>query len=148
MSLNNVIGIIRRRKNSIISLRLRFLEIPHKIMWVSCGVHFKGLGVQKGTQTPCWLRPCRQGSMTISRLYSRGVFGQLWVYGSSLLTISVDMNVDTTIHNPQVSLNNLAVANSPNSTTNLWVKVKVNFIKENFTDGLVTESHLPSLYTE
>ena len=22
------------------------------------GVLFKGLGVQKGTQTPCWLRPC------------------------------------------------------------------------------------------
>ena len=26
--------------------------------WVSWGVPFKGLGVQKGTQTPCWLRPC------------------------------------------------------------------------------------------
>ena len=50
-------GIIRRWKNSIISLRLRFLEIPHKENWVSWGVHFKGLGVQKGTQTPCWLRP-------------------------------------------------------------------------------------------
>ena len=30
ISLNNVMGIIRRWKNSIISLRLRFLEIPHK----------------------------------------------------------------------------------------------------------------------
>ena len=25
--------------------------------WMSWGVIFKGLGVQKGTQTPCWLRP-------------------------------------------------------------------------------------------
>ena len=40
-------GIIRRWKNSIISLRLRFLEIPHKNIWVSRGVLFKGLGVQK-----------------------------------------------------------------------------------------------------
>ena len=46
-----------RWKNSIVSLRLRFLEIPHKKVWVSWGVLFKGLGVQKGTQTPCWLRP-------------------------------------------------------------------------------------------
>ena len=28
-----------------------------KKMWVSLGVLFKGLGVQKDTQTPCWLRP-------------------------------------------------------------------------------------------
>ena len=57
ISLNNVMGIIRRWKNSIISLRLGFLEIPHKHIWVSWGVLFKGLGVQKGTQAPCWLRP-------------------------------------------------------------------------------------------
>ena len=38
-------------------MRLRFLEIPHKKIWVYWGVLFKGLGVQKGTQTPCWLRP-------------------------------------------------------------------------------------------
>ena len=57
ISLNNVMGIIRRWKNSIISLRLGFLEILHKNIWVSWGVLFKGLGVQKGTQTPCWLRP-------------------------------------------------------------------------------------------
>ena len=57
ISLYNVMGIIRRWKSSIISLRLGFLEIPHKNIWVSWGVLFKGLGVQKGTQTPCWLRP-------------------------------------------------------------------------------------------
>ena len=34
------------RKNSIISLRLGFLEIPLKNIWVSWGVLFKGLGVQ------------------------------------------------------------------------------------------------------
>ena len=28
------------------------------MFWVSWGVLFKGLGVQKDTQTPCWLRPC------------------------------------------------------------------------------------------
>ena len=33
-------------------------EIPHKNFWVSWGVLFEGLGVQKDTQTPCWLRPC------------------------------------------------------------------------------------------
>ena len=60
ISLNNVTGIIRRWKNSIISLRLRYLEIPHKNFWVSRGVLLKGFGVQKGSQTPCWLRPwCR-----------------------------------------------------------------------------------------
>ena len=57
ISLNNGMGIIRRWKNSIINLRLRFSEIPHKSFWVSWGILFKGLGVQKGTQTPCWLRP-------------------------------------------------------------------------------------------
>ena len=56
ISVNNVMGIIRRWKNSIISLRLRFLEIPHKKIWVSWRVPFHGLGVQKGTQTPCWLK--------------------------------------------------------------------------------------------
>ena len=45
-------------KKYIICLRLGFLEIPHKNIWVSWGVLFKGLGVQKGTQTPCWLRLC------------------------------------------------------------------------------------------
>ena len=47
-----------RWKNSIICLRLT-LEILHKIFWVSLGVLFKDLGVQKDTQTPCWLRLCR-----------------------------------------------------------------------------------------
>ena len=36
-------------KNSIINLRLSFLENPHKKFWVSWGVLFKSLGVQKGT---------------------------------------------------------------------------------------------------
>ena len=45
-------------KNSILCLRLTSKEIPHKKNWVSWGVLFKGLGVQKETQTPCWLRPC------------------------------------------------------------------------------------------
>ena len=58
ISVNNVIGRRWRWQNSIISLRLRFLEIPLKNIWVSWGVLFKGLGVQKGTQTSCWLRPC------------------------------------------------------------------------------------------
>ena len=57
ISLNNVMGIIRRWENSIISLRFGFLEITHKNIWVSWEVLFKGLGVQKSTQTPCWLRP-------------------------------------------------------------------------------------------
>ena len=27
-------------------------------LWVSRGVLFKGLGIQKDTKMPCWLRPC------------------------------------------------------------------------------------------
>ena len=54
ISLNYVMGIIRRCKNSIIGLRLRFLEIPHLNIWVSWGVLFEGLGVQKGTQAPMY----------------------------------------------------------------------------------------------
>ena len=57
ISLNNVMGIIRRWKYSIVSLRLWFLGNPHKIIWVSWGVLSKGLRAQKGPQTPCWLRP-------------------------------------------------------------------------------------------
>ena len=53
-----VMGIIWWWKNSISCLRLTFKEIPHKNIWVSWGVLFKGMGVQKDTQTPCWLRPC------------------------------------------------------------------------------------------
>ena len=78
ISLSNVMGIIRRWKNSIISLRLGFLKIPHKNIWVSWGVLFKGLGVQKGTQTPCWLRPCRHLFLT-SCLWS----GMSEIYASS-----------------------------------------------------------------
>ena len=51
-------GNYREMKKLNHSLRLGFLEIPHKNIWVSLGVLFKGLGVQKGTQTPCWLGPC------------------------------------------------------------------------------------------
>ena len=64
ISLNNDIITI-----TIISLRLRFLEIPHKDIWVSWGVLFKGLGVQKGTQTPCWLRPWFISPYTYSNRY-------------------------------------------------------------------------------
>ena len=39
---------------------------------MSWGVLFKGLGVQKDTQTPCWLRPCT-GSYIIYTL-----LGSLW----------------------------------------------------------------------
>ena len=61
-------GFIRRWKSSIISLRLRFLEISHWKIWVSWGVLFKGLGVQKGTQTPCWLRPCLHPHCALIRM--------------------------------------------------------------------------------
>ena len=73
ISLTNVMWIIRRWENSIISLRLRFLEIPHKENWVSWGVLFKGLGVQKGTQTPCWLRPWSQvSSLSYNQVQVKG----------------------------------------------------------------------------
>ena len=32
---------------------------------MSGGVLFKGLGVQKDTQTPCWLRPCVRDSVAL-----------------------------------------------------------------------------------
>ena len=50
-------AIIWQWDNLIICLRLTYKEIPHKEFWASWGVLFKGLGVQKDTQTPCWLRP-------------------------------------------------------------------------------------------
>ena len=56
ISLNNVMGIIRRWKNSI-KLEIEVFRNSTLKVWVSWGVLFKGLGVQKGTQTPCWLRP-------------------------------------------------------------------------------------------
>ena len=49
-------GIIWNWENLNICLRLTFIEILHKIFWVSWEMFFKGLGVQKDTQTPCWLR--------------------------------------------------------------------------------------------
>ena len=39
-------------------LEIDILRNFHNIFWVSWGVLFKGLGVQKDTQTPCWLRLC------------------------------------------------------------------------------------------
>ena len=42
----------RWKKKSILYLRLTFWKGPLKICWVSWGVLFKGLGVQKDTQTP------------------------------------------------------------------------------------------------
>ena len=30
---------------------------------------FEGLGVQKGTQTPCWLRPCSRGTHLSCSMY-------------------------------------------------------------------------------
>ena len=65
-------GIKRRWKNSIISLILRFLEVPHKKIWVSWGVLYKALGVQKGTQTPCWLRPCAE-VIAVRRVWTKSV---------------------------------------------------------------------------
>ena len=39
-------------------LEINILRNSSQIFWVSWGLLFKGLGVQKDTQTPCWLRPC------------------------------------------------------------------------------------------
>ena len=38
-------------------LEIDILRNSSFIIWVSWGVLFKGLGVQKDTQMPCWLRP-------------------------------------------------------------------------------------------
>ena len=68
-------GNYRRWKISIISLILGFLEIPHKNIWVSWGVLFKGLGVQKGTQTPCWLRPWSRHNQRLHAWLPPSFFG-------------------------------------------------------------------------
>ena len=83
ISLNNVMGVIRRWKHSIISLRFRFFLIPLKEIWVSWRVLFKGLGVQKGTQTPCWLRPWMEvfKIWTLKKVLHRRIWfytGHLW----------------------------------------------------------------------
>ena len=38
-------------------LEIDILRNSSPKFWVSWGVLFKGLGVQKNTQTPCWQRP-------------------------------------------------------------------------------------------
>ena len=48
ISLHNVMGNYKEMKNAIISLRLRFLGIPHKEIWVSRVVLFRGLSVRAG----------------------------------------------------------------------------------------------------
>ena len=40
-------------------LEIDIFRYSSQIFWVSWRVLFKGLGVQKGTKTPCWLRPRR-----------------------------------------------------------------------------------------
>ena len=71
-------------KKLIICLRLTFEEIPYQKFWVSCGVLFKGLGVQKDTQTPCWLRPCFVPH-----------FGHAKVYGTSIWTPCFQISAKT-----------------------------------------------------
>ena len=39
-------------------LEIDILRISSQIFGVSLGVFFMGLGVQKDTQMPCWLRLC------------------------------------------------------------------------------------------
>ena len=58
ISLNNVNGnhMEMRRFNYMLEIDI-FRNTSQKDMGV-LGVVFKGLGVQKDTQTPCWLRPC------------------------------------------------------------------------------------------
>ena len=56
------------------------LEIFRKSMQINLGVLrgsflFKGLGVQKGTQTPCWLRPWFM--ISVSSVYTQKLIFQM-----------------------------------------------------------------------
>ena len=57
ISLYNGIGIIWRWKKFNYAWDWHFKKFLTKENWVSWGVLFKGSGVQKDTQTPCWLSP-------------------------------------------------------------------------------------------
>ena len=73
---------IKRRHDILIQCHWKYKEIKkinYKLgieifrnstlsIWVTWGVLFKGLGVQKGTQTPCWLQPCSQGVLRMKGL--------------------------------------------------------------------------------
>ena len=48
-------------------LEIDILRNSSQNNWVSCGVLSKGLGVQKDTQTPCWLRPWMPVIFTIPK---------------------------------------------------------------------------------
>ena len=96
ISLYNVIGIIWRWKNSIICLRLTFSEILHKNVWVSWEVLFKGLGVQKSTQMPCWLRPWLEVYMGMDQAViihscTQQLFGR-WEEHSETVAAMVDVD--------------------------------------------------------
>ena len=50
-------GNCKEMKKFNYKLEIEIFRNSSQKYWVSWGVLFKGLGVQKGTQTPCWLRP-------------------------------------------------------------------------------------------
>ena len=51
-------GNYKEMKKFNYKLEIEIFRNSTQKIWVSWGVLFKGLVVQKGTQTPCWLRPC------------------------------------------------------------------------------------------
>ena len=59
ISLNNFMGInYKEMKQFNYKLEIEiFRNSTQKFLGVQSGVLVKDLGVQKGTQTPCWLRP-------------------------------------------------------------------------------------------
>ena len=59
--LNNVMGNCMEMKKFNYMLEIDIFRNSSQNNWVSWGFVFKGLGVQKDTQTPCWLRPWHRG---------------------------------------------------------------------------------------
>ena len=57
-------GIIRRWKKFNYKLEIEIFRNSTQNILGVLRVLFKGLGVQKGTQTPCWLRPCLENSFS------------------------------------------------------------------------------------
>ena len=61
------------------TLEIEIFRNSTQNIWVSWGVLFKGLGVQKGTQTPCWLRPCVQSLLLLYTLILNLEYPQPWL---------------------------------------------------------------------
>ena len=124
ISLINVMGIIGRWKTSIIRLRLRFLEISHKNIWVSWGVLFKGLSVQKGTQMPCWLRPCLEVTQGCPWYLWNQLLLLIWII-LAVIVGAIDISLSRMMHLLQKSISQNRIVGALRRKVISWVAIAI-----------------------